>query len=377
MQRNREQSRTSSLFETANRRASAGRKSVHGAGRIRRKELPAFTRQLAALLSSGIPIVQSLGAMEEQSSNKTLRNIILGLRGRIEQGASVSEALAHYPGVFDDLYVGTIKAGETGGVLAETMSRLAVYLAKAAKLRQKVTSAMMYPVIVSVVCLLLTVGMIVGIVPVFASIYEDFDAVLPLPTRILVAVSDTVRNRIAFVGGGLLIGMAVFVRFQRTEKGGIAWDGLKLRFPIVGDLMCKVSLSRFASTFAQLMRSGVPILNVMDIAATSMGNRSLAKVIVDARAVVERGEPLSSALAKHGAYPRMFVHMMATGEKTGQVDSMIENIAEFYDDEVESALAGLTSLIEPLLIVFLGAVIGGIVICMFLPIFKMHEIVGF
>ncbi len=352
-------------------------KGVPGARRIRRKELPGFTRQFAALLSSGIPVVASLSAIHDQTSNRALKGVIDGLQSRIEQGAFVSEALAAYPEVFDDLYVGTVRAGESGGVLAETMGRLALYLAKAARLRRKVTSAMMYPVIVTVVCLVLTVGMIVGIVPVFASIYADFDATLPLPTRVLVAISDTMRQQAPYVGGALAVAIFLFVRFKKTEKGGRAWDEVKLKAPIFGDLMCKVSLSRFASTFAQLTRSGVPILKVLDISATAMGNSFLGKVVLDAKEVVERGEPLSSALVSCSAYPRMFVHMMSTGEQTGQVDSMIQNIADFYDEEVETTLAGLTSLIEPLLIVFLGTVIGGIVICMFLPIFKMHEIINF
>ncbi|MBC8453458.1 type II secretion system F family protein [PVC group bacterium] len=352
-------------------------RKVPGARRIRKKELPSFTRQLAALLSSGIPVIKSLDAMHDQTTNPSLKKVIEGLRSQIEQGASVSESLALYPDIFDELFVGTIHSGESSGALAETMERLAVYLAKAARLRSKVKSAMMYPVIVSLVCLILTVGMIIGIVPVFAEIYADFDAALPLPTRILVTLSEILRSQAPYVGGGLAVAVFLFIRFKRTENGGIAWDEWKLHAPVFGDLMCKISLSRFASTFAQLTRSGVPILNVLDISATAMGNKYFGKTIRDSKAVVERGEPLSSALFKNKNFPRMFVHMMSTGEQTGQVDSMIQNIADFYDEEVDTTLTGLTSLIEPLLIVFLGTVIGGIVVCMFMPIFKMHEIVNF
>jgi type IV pilus assembly protein PilC len=341
------------------------------------KLVPVFTRQLAAMLSSGMPIVQTLDALESQTENKLFKNVIAGVRSQIEGGASLSDALRRYPDVFEELYVSMIEAGETGGLLADTAGRLAMHLEAQAKLRRKVISAMMYPAIVTLVALLLTSAMIIWIVPAFASIYEDFDAALPGPTQFLVNVSDFVRAYALYVFGTLTALFILIARMKKTEKGAYLWDGLMLRLPIFGDLISKVSLSRFSSTFAQLTRSGVPILQALEITSVATGNKVIGKVISDAGDVVERGEPLSSALAGNRNYPAMLVQMLSAGEQTGKVDEMLTKIAEFYDDEVDATLAGLTSLIEPLLIVFLGLVIGGIVLCMFMPIFKMHEIVAF
>ena len=356
--------------------AALKRKKTPGSKKIRLKELPTFTRQLGAMLSSGLPVVQTLTALEEQNTNKVFRNVIMGVRTQIEAVAAFSEALQQYPDIFDDLYVSMLRAGESGGLLAETTTRVANFLESWLRLRRKVKSAMMYPSIVMTVALLLAAGMIIWIVPVFASIYADFGAALPGPTQFLVNVSNAIRRNVILVVGGLVVLAVGFAKFRRTEKGAYMWDAFRLKFPLLGELARKVALSRFASTFAQLTRSGVPILQTMEIVAYATGNKVLGKIILDARATVERGEPLSAALDKSKAYPRMMIHMLSAGEKTGKVDEMLQKISEIYADEVETALAGLTSLIEPLLIVFLGVVIGGIVICMFMPIFKMSEIVN-
>jgi type IV pilus assembly protein PilC len=352
-------------------------KKVPGARKIRLKDLPVFTRQLSAMLQSGMPVVHCLNTLEEQTLNKSFKTVILGLRTQIEGGLMLSEALSAYPDVFDELYVNMFRAGETGGMLAETAGRIAAYLEASGKLRRKVKSAMMYPAIVMAVAILLATGMIIWIVPVFASIYSDFGAKLPGPTQFLVNLSNAIRhNSLVFVACLFGVGFT-FVKWKKTEAGAYRWDGFILKMPVIGDLVRKVALARFASTFAQLMKSGVPILRALDIVAFATGNKVLGKIILDSRATVERGEPLSSALDKSKEYPRMLINMLSAGEKTGKVDDMLQRISEFYDDEVQAMLAGLTSLIEPLLMVFLGVVIGGIVLCMFLPIFKMHEIINF
>ena len=353
------------------------KKKVPGANKIRQKELPTFTRQLAAMLNSGMPVVHCLMTLEEQSQNKAFTEIIVGVRSQIEGGSMLSEALLAYPEIFDELFVNMFRAGETGGMLAETAGRIAVYLEARNKLLRKVKSAMMYPVIVMCVALSIAAGMITFIVPVFARIFSDFGAKLPAPTQFLVNVSEVVRgNAVATLGvfAGIVI---AFVRFKKTEKGMFILDGLSLKAPVVGELATKIAMSRFASTFAQLTRSGVPILSALEIVAFAMGNKVLGKTILDSRAVVERGEPLSAALRKDKKFPLILVNMLVAGEKTGKVDDMLDRIAEIYNDEVEAMLSGLTSLIEPLLMVFLGVIIGGIVVCMFLPIFKMHEIIKF
>ena len=358
-------------------RRSSRIKRVPGARKIKNKDLPAFTRQLAAMLVSGMPVVHCLSTLEDQTANIAFKGVIAGVRAQIEGGLMLSEALTIYPDVFDDLYVNMFRAGETGGMLAETAARIATYLESASKLQRKVKSAMMYPSVVMCVALLLAVGMIWKIVPVFASIYKDFDAKLPAPTQALVNLSEAMQKH--FLIFFLAIGGAwfAFTKWKKTAQGEFIWDGIILRIPVVGELVRKVALARFSSTFSQLMKSGVPILKALDIVAFATGNKVLGKVILDSRAVVERGEPLSSALEKSRDYPRMLINMLQAGEKTGKVDDMLLRISEFYDDEVQAMLAGLTSLIEPLLMVFLGVVIGGIVLCMFLPIFKMHEIINF
>lgn len=370
--------RVATLPSAASATAKKSRtRSVKGARKIRMKDLPVFTRQFAAMLSSGMPVVHCLNTLEEQTQSKSFRDCIVGIRNQIEAGSMLSEALSVYPDVFDELYVSMFRAGETGGMLAETAGRIAMYLEASGKLRRKVKSALMYPMVVMCVAIILAVSMIIWIVPVFASIYSDFNAKLPAPTQFLVDVSDAIRhNAIVVLAVVIAIGYA-FGKWKKSPSGAFTWDGMILRFPVVGDLTRKVALARFASTFAQLTRSGVPILKALEIVAFATGNKVLGKILLDARGTVERGEPLSTHLDKSREYPRMLVNMLSAGEKTGKVDDMLQKISEFYNDEVEAMLSGLTSLIEPLLMVFLGVVIGGIVVCMFLPIFKMHEIVNF
>lgn len=357
-------------------RKSTTRKTP-GARKIRGKELGPFTRQLAAMLSSGMPVVAALQTLEDQTINQSFKSVIVGVRQQIEGGAMLSEAMRGYPDVFDELYVSMFRAGEQGGMLAETAQRIAQYLEGAAKLRSKVKSAMMYPTIVLVVALLLATGMIVWIVPVFANIYKDFNAKLPGPTQALVNVSDLIRGHAVEVLIAIIVLAVAFSKWKKTPAGLYAWDKFKLAVPVIGELNRKVGLARFASTFAQLTKSGVPILQAMQIVAFATGNKVLGGVILDAMSSVERGEPLSIALDKSKSYPRILINMLAAGERTGKVDDMLMRISEFYNDEVETMLQGLTSLIEPLLMVFLGVIIGTIVVCMFLPIFKMHEIINF
>jgi type IV pilus assembly protein PilC len=361
----------------ANLRTGPGIRKVPGARKIVLKELAPFTRQLGAMLNAGMPLVQVLAALEDQTGDKTFKQVIAGLRGSIEGGSMFSEALTHYPTVFNDLYIGLIRAGESGGILTETAEQIATFLESAAKLRRKVKAAMMYPIIILVMATILATGMITFIVPVFAGIYKDFGGQLPGPTRFLVAISDILRSNGIIVIVVFSVLIAAFQRYRKTPTGAYQWDRFCLWFPITGMLTRKIAVGRFASTFAQLIRSGVPILRALEIVAAATGNLVLGKVLLDSRAVVERGEPLSSALRQSHEFPPVLVHMLAAGERTGKMDEMMKRIADFYDDEVSTQLSGLTAMIEPLLMVVLGIIIGGIVLCMFLPIFKMHELVNF
>jgi type IV pilus assembly protein PilC len=269
-----------------------------------------------------------------------------------------------------------VKGGETGGQLAETIARLAGFLEASAKLRRKVKSAMMYPVIVLCIALAIATGMIMFVVPVFGEMFSGFGKALPAPTQFLLDMSHFLKSYGIFVLIGIVAGVVTFNKWKATPAGAYKLDQFALKAPVFGELNKKVAASRFSRTFGQLIRSGVPILNALEIVAGATGNRVAGNVILGARTAVEKGEPLSSAMINQTVFPVMLVRMLQAGEKTGKIDEMMDSIADFYDDEVETMLGGLTSLLEPLLMVFLGVIVGGIVLCMFLPIFKMGEVVS-
>jgi type IV pilus assembly protein PilC len=321
-------------------------------------------------------MVQSLQALAEQTTHKIMRDVIKDVCSRVESGDSFSEALSKHPKVFSRLYVCMVAAGEKGGLLAEIMARLAVYLENTARLRKKVKSAMMYPTVVTVVAILITIFLLIKVVPVFGEIFDSFGAELPKPTQALIDLSNFVKKYFLFIliaGGGSVYGWFYFIK---TPAGRLFWDKYRIRLPIFGVIAHKICLARFTRTLASLVRSGVPILEVMQIVSQTVGNMVMEKAIRTAMGDIERGESISQALAKHPVFPGMIIRMITAGEQTGKLDSMLERISDFLDEEIETTLSGLTSLIEPILIVFLGVVVGGMVICMFLPIFKMPEIVN-
>jgi len=348
---------------------------VRGARKIQLKELSVFTRQMSAMLAAGMPLVQTLIAMEEQTDDKNFKPVIVGIRTRVEGGAMYSESLAFYPSIFDELYISMMRAGEVGGILPDTCGRVASFLESSNRLRAKVKSAMTYPVVVLIISILLATTLIMFILPVFVDMFSDFGADLPGLTQGLLDFSDLLRSywyiAIALVYGAIY----AFKRYYKTNKGQYVIDELKLKVPGLGELATKIAVSRFASTFSQLMHSGVQIIESLEIVGLATGNRVIGDSLLNARKTIEEGEPLSKALEPNKYYPRMLVHMLSAGEKTGQVEEMMDKVSEFYDNEVETMLAGITSLIEPLLMVFVGAIIGTVVIAMFLPIFKMSEIV--
>lgn len=359
-----------------NRAKRAKRNAVAGSKKIVNELLPGFSRQLAAMLSAGMPIVATLEALHEQTDNPNFKTVIARLQAAIENGAAFSEALRQFPSVFDDLYANMVHGGEMGGQLPETIGRLAGFLESTARLRRKVKSAMMYPIIILCIAITIAIAMIVFIVPVFGEMFADFGADLPAPTQFLLNFSDMLKRYGIFILGGVIALVIVFKRWKATPAGGYMLDDILLRAPVFGDLRKRVASARFARTFGQLIRSGVPILQALKIVSGATGSVVAGKVITDAARAVENGDPLSSAMLNQQVFPVLLVRMLQAGEKTGKIDEMMDNIADFYEDEVETMLAGLTSLLEPLLMVFLGIIIGGIVLCMFLPIFKMGEIVG-
>jgi len=353
-----------------------GKKGKTIGGKVPLQDLVIFTRQLATMIDAGLSIVQSLQALAEQTSNKAMRDIIKDITARVESGDSLSEALSKHPKTFNRLYVSMVGAGERGGLLAEILSRLATYLENTARLRKKVKSAMMYPTVVTIVAIGITIFLLVKVVPVFGEIYAGFGAKLPGPTQFLIDLSALLQRWIIvllLVVGGAIWGWLYYIK---TKPGREFWDRIRIKLPIFGQIGHKICLARFTRTLASLIRSGVPILEVLNIVSSTVGHVGMEKAIIAAASDIEKGESMSNAFAKSPLFPSMIIRMMTVGEQTGKVDSMLERIADFLDDEIETTLSGLTSLIEPLLIVFLGITVGGIAICMFLPIFKMSEIIN-
>jgi type IV pilus assembly protein PilC len=320
-----------------------------------------------------------LTALYEQADPKrqrSLRTVISDVTTRVQGGETFNESIAKHPRVFDRLFVSMVKAGETGGLLAEILDRLAGFLEASARLRKKVKSAMTYPVIVIIIAFAITTFLIVRVVPVFGEIFADFGAKLPAPTQFLINLSDFVRGQWYWLLGGIAGAIFGVRTFLRSKRGKQIWDKWKLKLPVFGPLIHKICMSRFARTFAQLIRSGVPILEVLDIVGGSSGNHVVETSIKGVALDVEKGDNLSTSLSRKPIFPPMLLRMVAAGEATGKIDTMLVKMADFWDEEIEALLDALTSLIEPMLIVFLGVIVGGIVIAMFLPIFKLNEVVS-
>jgi type IV pilus assembly protein PilC len=338
-----------------------------------------FTRQLATMIEAGISLVQALTALYEQSDPKrqrNLRHVVSDVTTRVQGGETFNEAISKHPRVFNRLYVSMVKAGEHGGLLAEILDRLAGFLESSARLRKKVKSAMTYPVIVLCIAFAITTFLIVRVVPIFGEIFKDFGAKLPPPTQFLIDVSDFMRGNwyfLVLVLGGTIFGLRYFLHSKRGKQLSDRWV---LKLPVFGPLVHKICMSRFSRTFAQLIRSGVPILEVLEIVGGTSGNHVIETSIKSVSEDVEKGDNLSVSLSKKKIFPPMLLRMVAAGEATGKIDTMLEKMADFWDEEIEALLDALTSLIEPMLIVFLGVIVGGIVIAMFLPIFKLNEVVS-
>jgi type IV pilus assembly protein PilC len=328
------------------------------------------------MVDAGLAMVQSLQALAEQTTNKVMRDVIKDVCSRVESGDSFSEALVKHPKVFNKLYVSMVGAGEKGGLLAEILARLATYLENTARLRKKVKSAMMYPIVVTVIAIGITIFLLVKVVPVFAEVYRGFGQKLPGPTLALISISNFVKSYILYILPAMAGVVYGWIAYIKSASGREFWDRVRIKLPIFGHIAHKICLARFTRTLASLIRAGVPILEVFQIVGNTVGNVVVEKAVKVSAADIERGESLSASLAKHPFFPSMVIRMMTAGEQTGKLEVMLERVSNFLDEEIETTLSGLTSLIEPLLIVFLGVTVGGIAICMFLPIFKMSELVN-
>src|SRR3954470_22588819 len=311
-----------------------GKKGKTAGGSVALADLVMFTRQLATMIDAGLAMVQSLSGLAEQTTNKVMRDVIRDVCTRVEGGDSFSEALQKHPKVFNRLYVCMVAAGEKGGLLAEILARLAVYLENAARLRKKVKAAMMYPTVVTVVAILITIFLLVKVVPVFGEIFASFGSKLPAPTQFLIDISNLVKHwlfPILLGGGGLVYGWLYFIK---TPPGRQFWDSRRIKLPIFGSIAHKICLARFTRTLASLIRSGVPILEVLQIVSQTVGNVIMEKAIRDASSDIERGESISAALAKHPIFPSMVIRMITAGEQTGRIDNMLERISDFLDEEI-------------------------------------------
>jgi type IV pilus assembly protein PilC len=328
------------------------------------------------MIDAGIAIVQSLQALSDQTPNKVMRDTIKDVCSRVEAGESFSEALIRHPKAFNRLYVSMVGAGEKGGLLAEILGRLATYLENSERLRKKVKTALMYPTVVSVVAVVITIFLLVKVIPTFKEVYSGFGAKLPGPTQFMMDLSEIVQHDFLYMI--VLLGGAVWgwLYYIKTKQGREFWDTQRIKLPVFGPIAHKICLARFTRTLASLVRSGVPILEVLQIVSQTVGNVVMEKAIKGAAADIERGEGISNALGKHPVFPTMVIRMLSAGEQTGNIDNMLERVSDFLDEEIDTTLSGLMSLIEPMLIVFLGVVIGGMVICMFLPIFNLANVVS-
>jgi len=344
-------------------------------GKVKLEDLVVLSRQLATLIEAGIPLVQALSILEEQSENRYLGNVILSVRKDIEAGVSFPDALAKHPDVFSELFVNMAKAGEASGMLDEILKRLAAYLEKTSSLIRKIRSGLVYPAIVVVMAVLITAILLLKVVPTFKGIFEILGGKLPLPTLILISISDFFRRFFFLFIVILIVGGFLFKQYISTEKGRYRFDKKKLQIPVLGVLFRKIAIARFSRTFSTLVKSGVNILNALEIVGKTSGNKVIEEAVYKCRQAIKEGETIANPLSNSGVFPPMVCRMISVGEKTGQLENMLAKIADFYEEQVDATVAGLVSLIEPMVIAFLGIVIGGIVISLFMPIFKITELI--
>ncbi len=339
------------------------------------KDLSVFSRQFATMVNSGLPLLRTLAILEEQTQGKYLAKVVGEMRLDVEKGVSLSSAMAKHPRAFNQLFVSMVRAGETAGTLDSVLLRLADTIEREVSLRRQIKSAMTYPIVVA--CLVVTIlsAMLIFVVPTFKDLYKQLGGTLPLPTRILVGLSDVVRGYFLIVVGVIVAGVWLFRRWIKTEKGRMAFDRFKLRIPVFGPLVHKTALSRFARTLSVLNHAGVPILQSLEIVQDTVNNSVVATAVKDLQAGVKEGESLATPLSRHKVFPAMVVQMMAVGEETGALDTMLEKIANFYDEEVAATVESLTALIEPVLIATVGGAVGLIVIALYLPTFRIFELI--
>ena len=344
--------------------------------KITTKDLVVFTRQFSTMIDAGLPLVQCLDILSRQQDNKTFKKILLQVKEDVESGSTFAEALKKHPKAFDELYVNLVAAGEVGGILDTILNRLAAYIEKALKLKKQVKSAMTYPTTIIGIAVVVISVILIFVIPAFEKMFADFGGALPAPTQVVINLSNFIQDYIVVIIGGIVLFFWGFKRIYRTEAGRKKIDDLALKLPIMGILIRKVAVAKFTRTLGTMMSSGVPILDGLDIVAKTAGNRTVETAIYKVRQSISEGKTIAEPLEKSGVFPPMVCQMIAVGEQSGSVDTMLNKIADFYDDEVDDAVSNLTAMMEPLLMLFLGTTVGGLVIAMYLPIFKLAGAVG-
>jgi type IV pilus assembly protein PilC len=361
---------------------AGGLSSILGAltkkgGKVTTKDIVVFSRQFSTMVNAGLPILQGLTIVAEQAENPDFRVVMTKVRDDISNGVPLSDAMAKYPKVFTTLYVNMVKAGEQGGILDVIFERLSEYLEKAEGVSRKVKSAMMYPVVVMSVACLVVIFLMVKVVPTFRDVFASFGAKLPAPTQFLIDVSDFLASKKSLLIVAFLVGLWIAITmYRKTKVGAYNWDKMILSLPVFGVLVQKAAVAKFARTLGTLIKSGVPIMDALETVAKTSGNLVLERAVLNARDSVREGKTLTQPLKESKVFPPMVTQMINVGEETGALDAMLSKIADFYEDEVDAAVEGLTSIIEPILIVFLGVTIGFIVVAMFMPMFEIGNAVG-
>jgi type IV pilus assembly protein PilC len=349
---------------------------LRGSSGVKTKDLAVFTRQFATMINAGLPLVQCLDILSQQQENGAFKAVINNVMHDVESGATLAEALRRHPKVFDKLFTNMVEAGEAGGVLDDILLRLATYIEKAEALRRKVKSAMTYPLVVFTVAVGATVFMLLFIIPTFAKIFTEFGGDLPLPTKLVMGMSDFLRDAWYLLIGAIIGLVIAYRRYVATEGGRRVMDRFKLRIPVLGEVLRKGSIARFTRTLGTLISSGVPILDGLEITAQTSGNKIIEDAILATRGSIREGETIAAPLKQAKVFPPMVVQMIGVGEETGALDDMLNKIAAFYDDEVNTAVDTMTSIIEPIMIVAMGLIVGGMVVAMYMPMFKLVSVVA-
>ena len=372
----RDQGLIPTLIEAANAAGSrSARRAMGKRGKVKLEDLVVMTRQFAVMIRAGLPMIEVLNILAEQSEKRELKRVMKQIERDVGSGESLHEALSKHKQIFTTFYLSMVMAGEAAGMLDSVLDQVALYLEKVASIQRKIKSAVMYPTVVSIVAVVITVFLMIQVVPVFSEIFEDMGGRLPLPTIVVIAMSDFLQNNLLLGVVALVAAGVTLWRMMRTERGRRAIDQFKLRMPIFGPLFLKVAVARFTRTLGTLIRSGVNILTALEICSKTAGNTVVEAAIVRTRTAIQSGESIATPLRESNVFPPMVVRMIDVGERTGALESMLTKVAEFYEDQVDAAVSGLTSMIEPLLMVFLGLVIGGIVVAMFMPMFQMIRMV--